>query len=118
MELVNEWFPTGKFEKVETPFRTDSKYEKELMAELTLAVNAIHKSETEYHGKFGHTLGNIKHIYHMSRIDFFYSTCCIETQTVETTITGFQGIKRCVQYLASNPHKPIFILIIIMMSHM
>ena len=28
MELVNEWFPTGKFIKVDTPFRTDSTYEK------------------------------------------------------------------------------------------
>ena len=26
MELVNEWFPTGKFRKVDTPFRTDSKH--------------------------------------------------------------------------------------------
>ena len=24
------------------------------------------------------------------------------------TLPGFQGIKRCVQYLASHPHKPIF----------
>ena len=24
------------------------------------------------------------------------------------TLPGFQGINRCVQYLASHPHKPIF----------
>ena len=24
------------------------------------------------------------------------------------TLPGFQGIKRCVKYLASHPHKPIF----------
>ena len=28
MELFNEWFPTGKFRNVDTPFRTDSSYEK------------------------------------------------------------------------------------------
>ena len=28
MELVNEWFPTRKFKNVDTPFRTDSSYEK------------------------------------------------------------------------------------------
>ena len=27
MELVNGWFPTGKFIKVDTTFRTDSVYE-------------------------------------------------------------------------------------------
>ena len=34
MELVNEWFPNGKFRNVDTPFRTDSSYEKELLAAL------------------------------------------------------------------------------------
>ena len=28
MELVNEWFPTGKFRNFGTPFWTDSSYEK------------------------------------------------------------------------------------------
>ena len=28
MELVNEWSHTGKFRKVETPFRKDSAYRK------------------------------------------------------------------------------------------
>ena len=28
MKLLNEWFPTGKFKNVDTPFRIDSKYEK------------------------------------------------------------------------------------------
>ena len=38
-ELVNEQFPTGKFRKVDTPFWTDSTYEKEIMAELPLIEN-------------------------------------------------------------------------------
>ena len=62
----------------------------------------------EYHGKFGHTLRRIEHIALMNRIDVFYATCHLETQTMAHAITGFQGIKRCVQYLASHPHKPIF----------
>ena len=32
MEIVNEWFPTGKFRKVDTPFMTDSSYGKDIMA--------------------------------------------------------------------------------------
>ena len=62
----------------------------------------------EYHGKFGHKLGSIQHIALMSRIDLWYATCCLYTQTVAPTLPGFQGIKQCVQYLASHPHKPIF----------
>ena len=108
MELVNEWFPTGKFRNVDTRFWTDSSYEKELLAALPLTGHALQKSEMEYHGKFGHTLGRIQHIALMSRIDLFYTNCCLTTQTVSPTLSGFQGIKRCVQYLASHPHKPIF----------
>ena len=77
------------------------------MAVLPLPKNALHKEELEYHGKFGHTLGNIQYIAIMIIIDHCYSTCCLDTQTVAPTLPGFQGIKHCVQYLASHPHKPI-----------
>ena len=110
MDLVNEWFPTGKFRKFDTPFRTDYGYEKELMAALPLTGHALHKSEMEYHGKFGHTLWRIQHIALMSRIDICYATCRLANQTVALTIPGLQGIKRCLEYMASHPHKPIFYL--------
>ena len=62
----------------------------------------------EYRGKFGHTIGRIQHITLMSRIDLCYVTFLIDNQTVAPTLPGLQGIKRCVQYLDSHPHKPIF----------
>ena len=68
MELVNEWFPTGKFRNADAPFRTDYTYEKDIIATLPLTINDLHKSEMEYHGKFGHTIGRIQHIDIMSII--------------------------------------------------
>ena len=62
----------------------------------------------QYHGKFGHTLERIQHIALISIIDLCYATCRLATQTVAPTLHGLQGIKQCVQYLASHPHKPIF----------
>ena len=62
----------------------------------------------EYHGKFGHTLGRIQCIAILSRIDLWYITCRLSTQTVAPTLPGLKGIKLCVKYLASHPHKPIF----------
>ena len=44
----------------------------------------------------------------MSIIDFCYATCRLAKQTVAPTLTGFQVIKQCVQYLYIHPHKPIF----------
>ena len=73
MDLVNEWFTTGKFRKVYTTFRKDSIYEKELMATLTLTGNALRKAEMEYNVKFGHTLGSSQHIALMSRIYICYT---------------------------------------------
>ena len=42
MELVNGWFPTRKFINVDTPFRTDSSYENELLTALPLTGHALH----------------------------------------------------------------------------
>ena len=44
MELVNEWFPTGKFRKVDKPFRTDSTNEKDLMVVLKLTRNELNNT--------------------------------------------------------------------------
>ena len=44
MELVNEWFSTGKFRNFDTPFRTDSSHEKELLAALPLTGHALQKA--------------------------------------------------------------------------
>ena len=41
----------------------------------------------------------------MSITDLCYATYRLATQTVEPNLPSFQGIKRCVQYLASHPHK-------------
>ena len=45
MELVKECFPTGNLRKVDTPFRTDSAHERELMAVLPLTGNNLHKEK-------------------------------------------------------------------------
>ena len=108
MKIANELFPTGKFRKVDTDFRKDSTYEKELMATLILTGNDLHKSELEYHGKFGHTLGRIQHIALMSRIEICYTAFHLENQTLLLDLPGFQGIKSCIQHRDSHPHKPIF----------
>ena len=86
------------------------------MDALPLTEHAIHKAEMEYHGNFWHTLGRIQHIAIMSRIDLSYETCHLATLTVSPTLPSFQVMNHYVHYLASHPHKPIFILIILMMD--
>ena len=78
------------------------------MDELPLIGNALHKAEMEYHGRFGHTLGRIQQISLINIIYICYTTWCLETQTVAPNLTGFQGIKLCIQYLTSHLHKTVF----------
>ena len=61
----------------------------------------------KYRWKFGHTLGRIQKITLMIIIGISYTICCIATETVSSTLPGFQSIKCCVQYLVSHPHKLI-----------
>ena len=78
------------------------------MAALPLTVHALHKSEMEYHAKFGHTIGRINQISLMSILDICCTAYLTANQTMSPTLPGFQGIKLCVQYMDSHPHKPIF----------
>ena len=43
MELLTEWFPYGKFRKVDSPFRTENKYEKEIMDDVPVAGEVLWK---------------------------------------------------------------------------
>ena len=52
----------------------------------------------------------------MSKVYICYAKCRLATKTVAPTLPGFEDIKRRVQYLPSHPHKPIFILLILMMA--
>ena len=73
MELVNEGLPTENFRKVDTTFRTETTYKKDLMSALPLTRNVLSLAEKEYNGKIGHTLGRIHHIFIMSRIGIYYT---------------------------------------------
>ena len=54
----------------------------------------------------------------MSRIENFYTACHRVTKNLTPTLPGFQGLKRCIQHMASHPHKHIFILLITMIDQM
>ena len=78
------------------------------MAALILKVNALHKSEMEYNGKFVHNLGRIQNVSLMRITDICFISCRIATQNVAPILPDFQGIKCCIQCIYSHPHNPIF----------
>ena len=80
------------------------------MSIVPLAGNEPNKEYILNHVKFWHALDRIQHIDIMSRIEFFYTSCQLGTQTVVPTLPSFQGIKICIKYLDTHPHKPILYL--------
>ena len=54
----------------------------------------------------------------MSIIDICYTSFYLDTQTVSPNLPGFQVLKRCIKYMASQPHKSSIILLIIMVVQM
>ena len=102
MKLVNKWSPNVKFRKVDTTFCTDYTYEKELTYEITLAGNALHKADMEYHVKFGHNIALIQNIAIVITIDIYYTDYSIGTKKLAPNLPGFQYLKICIQYMASH----------------
>ena len=78
------------------------------MTAFTLMGDALQKYENEYHGKFYHTIGHIQHNNIMTRIENGYLTCQKATKSVPPTLFGFQGIKRCIHFIADHTNKNIF----------
>ena len=76
------------------------------------AVNSIgndpNMEEMEYPGKLVHTIGHIQHTDIMRIFDIFYKAFLLVTQNMAPTTNGFQGLNKCIQYLANYPHKPVF----------
>ena len=63
---------------------------KELMAAIALTGNGFNKSEREYTRKFGQVIGRVQHISIITRIDVFYTKCCLGTQIVASTLPVFK----------------------------
>ena len=108
IDLLNWWFPYEYLRKFDTPFWTEYTHEKEIMDQIIFAGNELQKSEREYHGNFGHTIGWIQHIDITITIEICYTYFHPRTKTVAPTLPYFQGLKRCIKYIATHPHKPIF----------
>ena len=82
MHLVYEQSPDGKFINFDTPFYTDSAYDKYLMYYFSLGFYLLRKAKHDHRGIFDHTIGRIKHISYMSRIDMCYKECQLGKQIV------------------------------------
>ena len=85
---------------------------------LQLTGNALHKSEMEYHGNFGHDIGSIQHIACMSRIDIFTQPVIWQPKLWHQLFLVSKAKSAVFNIFLVNIANPYFILLTHMMAQM
>ena len=89
---------------------------KELMDAIPLTINALHKAEIEYHGKFGHTLGRIQHIALVIIIDISTQPIVYKPKLWHIILSVSNVSSAMFDICLINHVNPSFTLLIIMIA--
>jgi hypothetical protein len=109
--ILDKWFPSHKTEQLktaDTPYRTDSEFEKQLNSQLPAKDADLQALETEFGGKYNTLIGQFLHIAQVTRFDIGFSCARFSQYNVAPNKAAFQGLKRMARYLATHLHTPIF----------
>ena len=92
----------------DTPYRTDSQYEKDLAEKLPATGAELAKLESEHGGKFNALIGQFLHVQQATRPDIGFPTAKLAQYNVAPNEPAFHGCKRIARYLVTHLHCPIF----------
>ena len=109
--ILDKWFPPGMVERLktaDTPYPTDSKFEKDLSETLPATGEELTKLELEFGGKFNSLIGQFLHVEQATRFDLGFSCSRMAQWNVAPNRPAFQELKRMARYSATHPHCPIF----------
>ena len=109
--IVDEWFPASKTERIksaDTPYRTDSEYERQLQEQLPATGTVLADLEKEYGGRYNAIIGKFLHAEQVSRFDIGFAVTRLAQKNVAPNAAAFQGLSRTARYLATHLHSPIF----------
>jgi len=110
--IINKYFPPAKIEdshlkKVHTPFRTDNKYEIDLLEELPATPEQLKILEQKYGGTYASIIGAIMHVYVWTRLDLGYAITRLSQYIQNPSAAAFAGLYRVLRYIATHRHRPI-----------
>eukprot|EP00978_Attheya_sp_CCMP212_P017039 scaffold45200_cov53-Attheya_sp.AAC.1 len=108
-EIVNAWFPDSTdLHTTDTPFRTDSEFEKALSETLLAEPDELIQLEKQYGGPYRTTLGQFQHVKEWTRPELSYAITRLGSFNVAPSEPAFQGLKRIARFLATHTDKPFF----------
>jgi hypothetical protein len=97
-----------RFKTQDTPFRTDSTFERELQESLPATGKELARLEKEFKGSCLMHIGTLGHVAQMSRFDISYATTRLDQLSCAPSEAAFIAVKQIYRYLATYPHMPIF----------
>ena len=109
--ILDNWFKPTKTERLksaDTPYRTDSQYEKDLQEQLPATGTQLAKLEKDHGGKFNALIGQFLHIEQVTRFELGFPVTRLAQYNAAPNAASFAGLKRIARFLATHPHTPIF----------
>ena len=113
--IIGFWFKPSEqnnrfIKQVNTPFRTDSDYERELADTLPADEDRLQTLELEYGATYAFHFGRFMHVCVWSCAVLSCASSKLTRYTAVPHRPAFEGLKRMVRFLYSHPHRPIFYL--------
>ena len=118
--VLDTWFPATKTERLksaDTPYRTDSQYERDLQEQLPATGTQLAKLEKEHGGKFNALIGQFLHIEQVTRFEIGFAVTRLAQFNAAPNAASFAGLKRIARFLATHPHAPIFYPVLKLTMH-
>ena len=108
--IVDKFFPpnmTERLKSADTPYRTDSEFEKALCETLPETAEELHKLEKDYDRTFHSIIGRFLHVQQVTRYDTGFAVTRYAKYASCPNKPAFEGLNRLARYLATHVHSPI-----------
>ena len=108
--ILDVWFPkdsTERLKTADTPYRTDSQFEKDMCEQLPATGDQLVELETKYGGKFNSLIGVLLHVFQVSRYELGFTISRLGQYNCAPNAAAFEGLRRVGRFLATHPHSPI-----------
>ena len=108
--VVEKYFPperTERLKSADTPYRTDSEYERALSETLPATGRELTELEIQFGGPYHSLVGAILHVQQVTRYEIGFALTRLTQYSSCPNAPAFHGVTRTVRFLATHLHSPI-----------
>ena len=108
--VVEKYFPPNRTERLksaDTPYRTDSEYEKALAETLPARGKELTDLEIQFGGAYHSLVGALLHVEQVTRFETGFAVTRLAQFASCPNAPAFHGLNRLIRFLATHLHSPI-----------